>query len=301
MINLNRLEQICIEDKYSNHDNRNKILRDMETGLDEPMELAVFHLNQYFNGNYYESKNIRLNAYEHVCGLSLEELVNEVCILILPHLNYVSIQSVAGQLAEVLNYPDIFDGVRTAAEIITVVCHADLYDILPAQDSESGGIMIRSNFSLEPATMMVLDKMKYLPPLICQPVPLTNNYDSAYLGKQESVILGKANHHNEPLALDALNIASSVKMSLDPWVLSQTEVSKKPLDTQEKLDNFNRLQNTSREVYDELLDQGNEFYFAYKYDKRGRLYSSGYHVNIQSTEYKKALINLADKQIIRMT
>jgi hypothetical protein len=301
MLSLKRLEQVCIEDKYSKHDNRNKVIRDMETGLETHMAKAVEHLEEYFNGIYYTSKNIRLNAYESVCGLSLEDLVNEVCILTLPLQGAVSIQSVVGQLAEVLNYDDIFDGVRTAAEIITVVCHSDLYDLIPARDSESGSIMLRSNFTLEPATLNALAKMKYLPPMICEPLELTHNYDSPYLGKQESVILGKSNHHDNKQALDALNIASSVRLALDEKMVQHLEVSKKPLDTQEKTDNFNRLQQTSREVYKELLDQDNEFYFGWKFDKRGRMYSSGYHVNIQSTEYKKSIINLATPQIIRMT
>ena len=40
------------------------------------------------------------------------------------------------------------------------------------------------------------------------------------------------------------------------------------------------------------------FYFTWKYDKRGRIYSQGYHVNIQSTSFKKSLINLHNKLVV---
>ena len=43
---------------------------------------------------------------------------------------------------------------------------------------------------------------------------------------------------------------------------------------------------------------GNKFYFTHKVDKRGRLYCQGYHINYQSASYKKAMIELANKEII---
>ena len=298
-MNTKRLEQIVIEDSYSRSDMRKKILKDISNGEQEALTLAVEALKGYFHASYYESKNARLDAYERVCGLCLEDLVLEVSIIILPETAPVSYQSVVGRLAEVLGYPDIWDGVKTAAEIIAVVCQSDLYDIIAARNSETGSLMIVSNYSLELETKQKIARMKYLPPMICEPMTVNYNNQSHYLGKDESVLLGKDNHHNMTLGLDALNLASQVALSLDEWILTQEEVSKKPLDTKDKADSFYRMRETSKVVYAELVARGNEFYFGWKFDKRGRMYSSGYEVNIQSTEYKKALINLANKQIIR--
>lgn len=294
-----RLEQIVAEDVFSKHTNKSLILKEMEQGLEEPIERAVSDLVDYFNGTYYASKNARLDAYETVCGLPLETLVEEVCAIILPVSGVVSIQTVVGQLADILDYPDVFDSVKTAAEIVTVICYSDIYDLIPASNSETGSIMVRANYSLDDDTMTKLINKKYLPPLVCRPDVLVSNYSSSYLTKDTSVVLGKGNHHDKKLGLDALNIASDVALSLDEWVLTQSEESKKPLDTPQKAESHMRLQNASKCVYKDLMDSGNEFFFDWRFDKRGRMYSSGYHVNIQSTEYKKALINLSNKQVIR--
>ena len=65
------------------------------------------------------------------------------------------------------------------------------------------------------------------------------------------------------------------------------------------MSNFLRLIISSRKVYQELLSYGNSFYLNWRFDKRGRMYSQGHEVNIQSTSYKKALINLTKREIIK--
>jgi hypothetical protein len=298
MFNLDRLEQVCIEDLYSRNQTRDFILKDIESGLEKPIDKAIFELYDYFDSNYYESKNTRLNEYLEC--FNLEELIDEVLIIILPSEQSIKIQTVVGKLANYLDYENQWDGIKTAAEIVAVLGKYEdsLFDIIPAKHSNSGSIEIISNYKLEESTKQRLSNLQYLPPLVCKPKEITSNYQSGYLTKEESIILGSGNHHDKPLALDAINIANSVELSLDEWVMTQEEVSKKPLDTTEKKDNFLRMKNSSQRVYKELVDQGNKFHLLWRFDKRGRMYSSGYHVNIQGTEYKKALINLATPQVI---
>jgi len=49
-----------------------------------------------------------------------------------------------------------------------------------------------------------------------------------------------------------------------------------------------------------VIDQylGEHFYFVWRYDSRGRSYSSGYDLNLQSDEYGKALLSLHNKEAI---
>ena len=44
--------------------------------------------------------------------------------------------------------------------------------------------------------------------------------------------------------------------------------------------------------------EGNKFYFTWKFDSRGRMYSQGYHCNLQATEYKKAILNFSHEELI---
>jgi DNA-directed RNA polymerase len=43
---------------------------------------------------------------------------------------------------------------------------------------------------------------------------------------------------------------------------------------------------------------GNEFYLTHRYDKRGRCYAQGYHVNPQGNDWNKAVIELAEKEVV---
>ena len=47
-----------------------------------------------------------------------------------------------------------------------------------------------------------------------------------------------------------------------------------------------------------MLYHGNKFWLQNKVDKRGRIYTSGYHISPQGSSFKKAMINLANKEIV---
>lgn len=46
---------------------------------------------------------------------------------------------------------------------------------------------------------------------------------------------------------------------------------------------------------DQLSD---EVYLTHRYDRRGRVYASGYHVNTQGDDYRKAVLTLANKEVL---
>lgn len=306
---LLRLQQVTIEDSFSRHNIRNQVLKDVDEGLDEKFDNAVQLVKEYGQKEYWPSKNKRLDVAFR-SSISIEEIVIEILLIILPVNGLVSIQSVAGKLGKLFAYDNVFDGIKTASEIIAVVCFSDIYDIIPARESETGSLMIKSNYSLERETLQKLANKKYLPPMLCPPELVESNRDNGYLTKdsQESIILGKRNHHEEYQALDVINVISQVALSLDEDVMLEEELPKKSMDFPEEGETFEkfltrkqshlRLAQSSREVYEQLVEQGNKFYFTWKFDKRGRMYSMGYHVNIQAASYKKALINLHQKHLI---
>lgn len=302
MTNMTILEQITIEDKYSRRNIRAKIVEDIKTSNSDLHQLivkAMFAIQHYFDDldSYWGSKQNRVRQLMR-SDLSLEDIVIDILTMVLPVSGPQPIQGVVGQLAEHLDYDELFDGIQTAAELVATVCYSDLYNIIPASDSDTGSLMIESNFSLEEETLQYIAGTKYLPPLICKPMNIEHNGQSGYYTKEDSIILGRGNHHKRKQGLDAINIANSVELSLDRPMLRFKEVSKQPLDTKEKLNQHRRLVNASKVVYKELISAGNKFYFNWKNDKRGRMYSQGYHVNIQSTSFKKAIINLHEQHLI---
>lgn len=308
MSELLKLEQSIIEGKYSRKNIRQKVMDDIKTATEGEMNhvfvSAIQLLDKYLmSDGGYASKNARIH---HVCDLiygdnpvlTKEDLITEIFLIVIQVEGIQTIQTVCGQLAPLLRFSDVFDAIKTAAEILAVVCDCDLYNIIAPADSETGTLTVSCNYSLDEETKQYMASTKYLPPMICKPSYITSNRDNAYLTVTESMILGHSNHHDEYINLDNLNLANSFALSLDENILQYEEESSKPLDTEEKRKNFERLRAGSREVYDELLDQGNKFHNTLRYCKRGREYTQGYHVHIQATSHKKALINLYKKEVI---
>lgn len=290
-------EQRNMENKYSRSNIRAAVLKDIKDSELSPIITASIEaIRKYTHGDYYESKNKRIRYLRDT--MQVTEIVTEIMIIILSVQGTQPIQAAASKLAHKLKFKDMWDGIRTASEILAVVCEADMFDIILAKNSETGSLMIESNFSLSDDTLLYLENTKYLPPMVCEPQPIVDNMSSGYLTKNESVILGAGNHHDDYQALDTLNIAQAVPLALNEYVFEMEETSKKPLDTDEKMRNFFRMVTSSRLVYHEMKRLGNRFFLTWKYDKRGRMYSQGYQINIQSTSFKKAIISLADKQVI---
>lgn len=298
---MQRLEQITQEDKYDKRHIRTKVLEDLQATQNIQFDTAFIqacrNIEDYCSKSYFPAKNARISKVIE-SGHSPENIVTEILIAVMSHAGAQPIQGVAAQIGALFDFNDMFDGVKVASDLIAECCFADLYDIIPASNSDTGSLMVQAKFALEESTLQAIADTKYLPPMIVPPNKVNCNTDSGYLTREESLILGKNNHHNKPLAYDAINIASQVALSLDLDMLGYEETPKHPLDTQEKSDNFRRMVNSSKVVYKDLLAFGNKFYFAWKADSRGRVYSQGYHVNIQSSEYKKAIIDLHQKHEI---
>lgn len=302
-MNLEILRQMTIEDSYAKRDINKKIRKDLESTpeieaiLAEMRKSIIKYKSDY--SSYWNSKINRVITLSD--NNNTEDLVIYIAVAVMSITEIVPFQAAVATIANKLEgYDDFIDSIKTASELIAVCCDDGLYDVIAAKDSSTGSLMIKPLFSLDNDTVQYIMDTMYLPPLICKPSTVENNFSSGYYNPlAESVVLKKHNHHDMPLALDAINIANSTAYQLDTFILQEfEETPSKKLDTNEKVRNFMLLKNSSKYVYDLLLSEGNKFWFSWRYDKRGRMYSQGYHVNLQSTEYKKALISLADKQHI---
>jgi len=299
------LSQIVNEDKYAKREINTRIWKDLSKCEDlaptlKLLKAQVLDYKAKYR-NYWYSKAVRcftLGEFNNT-----EDVMTYISVgaMKTSQGNPVPIHGMVEYVARRLEgYSNHMDAVRTASELIALGAYSDLYDIISAKTSETGSLMIKSRWKLDLDTEQYITDTMYLPPMICPPNKIESNTSSGYINPiAESVVLKSHNHHNMPLGLDALNIANSVKFELDTFILNNyEETPTKELDTVEKVKNFQLLKNSSKKVYELLIQQGNEFWFSWRFDKRGRMYSQGYHVNIQSTEYKKALINLANKEHI---
>lgn len=123
--------------------------------------------------------------------------------------------------------------------------------------------------------------------------------------EHDSLILGKGNNVNQHISKEAINALQSVAWELNVDilddlrdVLKDSDEALSTYELQDRVKAFNLRDVETDNVIQYLLDNGNTFFFGWKYDKRGRSYSQGYHVNPQGNEYRKAMLQFSNKKML---
>lgn len=292
---IDRLEQICTEDDQARRNIRAQVLRDIrECG---PSALTTIKLASEVIGRYlttpYEGDKER--NVEQIRHMAPEEIVLEILANTITLTEPGSIQQIVSALSVTLGYEDMADGVPIATELLVESSKVFLVFILPPGKGR-GSPTVKPRFTASPATFEYIEKTRYLDPLVCPPQPWKTNTDGGYITTKTSVILGRHTHHDMPQALDVLNILQEIEWKLNKDVLNEPEIPTKPLETKDQMVGHILMQTVSKAVY--KLFKGKSFWLKWGYDKRGRAYSFGYYINIQSSSYKKALMDFAEEEII---
>lgn len=197
-----------------------------------------------------------------------------------------------------------FDDGQLTADMCLKAAMADLVDWLPRAQQ----FVVR--FTISDDVQEELDKYQFPLPMIIPPIPVLNNRSTGYVMNNSSIIL-KKNHHEDDVCLDHINRVNNIKFTVNldtaTMVKNQWRNLDKPKQGEKKEDfekrkrQFNKYDKTAHKVIAELTVHGNEFYLTHRYDKRGRVYAQGYHINYQGTSWNKAIIELADKELVSDT
>jgi len=303
---LDRLAQIVNEDLYSKKHVRRLVREDIERNLDGKITQCKQLLADFLAQEYLYSRGARIT---HLCDhlyngyISGDEIVLDVLVACLGSESQ-SIQAVCGAIYPSLKYLEDINGVKMVADILFVLCESDLYDIYHNTQKE---LCIRSVYKLEPITLQAINRTKFLPPMLCKPNKVVSNNDCGFITFKEHCVLKRHNHHDLPISLDVLNIQNAIELCLDPFVLEfEKEFKMKDeykdktvLQLKEIQDQFELQKTETYALYEDLLDR--VFHLLHRNDSRGRLYSSGYSINYQSSEYDKAMINITKKEFIEVT
>lgn len=298
------------------------IHQDIKTQLSKDLEeyviKAVKGLRKWLEINEWESKNKRK---EHVSYLDLYALVADIVTVTAMHcqqeMPYISIACMIS-----IDGMDKFNSIKTVSEILAILEPVGFYEIIKYP---SGTRMIQSLIDLDEDLLNRLNLYCYLPPMIEKPNKLYHNKSSGYKTiKSDSLILGfKENHHDRNISIDVLNILNNQEYEVNLDFISKYErqFHRKELSPDEMLEEHELAQLNGYEgSYDDYINQYNQelanfemfkeqfnvllnhvkdkpIYFTHKVDKRGRIYSQGYHFNLQGSSYEKACINLRKKEL----
>lgn len=152
-----------------------------------------------------------------------------------------------------------------------------------------------------------LERYQFPLPMVVKPEPLQDNTDIGFLTYSGSVIL-KDNHHNKDVYLSHLDRTNSVPLRINEKVLEhvfkkwQGDRTRKSNESRQeyqmRLKQFDKFKRNAIGIMELLNKHSDEFFLTHRYDKRGRTYAVGYHVNYQGQDYNKAVIEFAVKEYI---
>lgn len=214
--------------------------------------------------------------------ISNEDLFVKFFSLILREKIAKPVQAIGTQVGLMAGIKDAADAFAWGLQFIKACEKAKLYRL---EKHETEWYVI-PNFTLDKKTQQALAKLQYLPPMQIRPTDWDGNFGGGWLWEQKHLILGsKFTKHSRPLAYDVINKLQGIRWEID----TDTYMHEKDTNRQMNKKKFLR-------VIHEYL--GKPFHFVWRYDSRGRSYSSGYDLNLQSNEYGKALLSLHDREPI---
>lgn len=292
------MDQFEIENKFSHKRISEQLKLMIETHhllLEAMYDRLVKWLRDYRNSVYgqtYTSKDERLAKIEP----KLDDMPANILFSVLS-LGECTLQGVATKIGSYIEEDTIL-AAKSGAEMLAI-CDGLGYDIIRPVLGSGQTFLVRPKIVLSIEDSLALKLSMFLPPMITTPDAWTNNHNGGYYTSKEHVILGdRFNKHNKELNLHVLNILQDVKYVLDMDIASEPDTidleSIDPKHQEQAKANFEQMLKENSLVYDMYKDQ--EFSFVFQYDKRGRIYSKGYHINIQGNPYRKAMLKFAKKE-----
>ena len=287
------LSQYEIETLFNKKQLKQVILDDLETmdNWEEVYKLAEQLYANYLCGDYYASKNARMQV---LMALESSDVIRKVIATAVAIQEPIPYISVASMCAESLDFEHKQDALLTTCELLAVLSDTGLWEF--SRVSKYAQMNLQSCIELNEEVLEDIAQYMYLPPMVSKPNFIDANHTSPwYTIKSDSNILGGfINHHIQDICLDVLNIQNSIQYVLDYWFIDNHEhkftsdlTGKERQEAERQHESM--LKQTAKAV--EVI-AGRTVYIPNKYDKRGRLYSQGYHINPQGSEYKKAMLNL---------
>jgi hypothetical protein len=266
----------------------------LEACLDEQsmlpeMQVAMDAIYRWSIINHgYESKNQRIEEWSlktsGCVGLPFYEIVCHIFINCLMHPEGMTYQAMIGSIANDVQCADPLDQAKCAAEIIALVYQAELIEITKVNDQT---MMITTEFELP---VDIPEFNKHLPEW-AKPAPVTYN----------PILGNRFKQHEGDICREHLDRTNAISLCLETRILGELEeTTKAELDTQEKLDQWGDFKTRSDLAYAKVIDKGNRFYLKHSVDTRGRTYCSGYYISYQGASFKKAIVQLADKRIVKL-
>lgn len=198
---------------------------------------------------------------------------------------------------------------QKCANALEECVHANFIDYSVTRDE----FIIRANVPNE--VQRDIDRFQYPLPCIVNPKRITKNTENGYHNEKtkNSLVVLKAGKEYDTykysdLCLDHLNKMNAIPLTINQDVVALINNSWGNLDTQkrdESTEDFNKrvkafqkYDRDSKDVIAALTQLRDKFWLTHKYDRRGRVYCQGYHINYQGNPWNKAVVEFANKELL---
>lgn len=264
-------------------------------------------LGMWANHDFYDSKKERLAMLKNV---DMKETLWKIIIFLLISARDQELYiNVAMPLSKYLGYSDKIDNIKTAMELLAVVCRSSRF-AETFKRSKQGQLMIKAKYKLPFDMWQKAATRMHKPVIMSKPKIVKNNLQSAWRTYDKSVFCkSHINHHDSDVCLDALNIINKTRLSLDEEFMSLVQdepdleiksKNKQYLSQDEiaelirmKAENFNKFLYESVYHCELIKAYGNDFSINHRIDARGRIYAEGYVINPQGNDYRKSMLNFS--------
>jgi len=249
---------------------------------------VVILIQEYKLQKYYLSKQLRLAQWS-VDHTDLYNLILSIFTITLTN-DYVTYQTIVGMLCHKIKVQDLLDKVKIIADVVAICSHTDLIEIDRPGNTQK--MQITAGYDL--GTKIIKSDKHIIS--THRPQPIETNWNE----KVGSLLLGDPmNHHDGDICLDHLNRMNQIPFKLNKaFINAYPETPKHTPETPQAKDQWQQFEQESHDKYLKLMKNDSIFYLKNAADTRGRTYACGYHVNFQGSSFKKAIIQLANKEIV---
>ena len=197
---------------------------------------------------------------------------------------------------------------QEVADKLLLLAELDYLDMEEKLVDRSSTWIFMVKFDISDDVKEMLDKYQFPLPMIVEPMRLKRNFDTGYMTILNSVILNGSDYFDDKdVCLDHLNRMNKVPLEINFEVV-KSEQGRFIVPTRGEDEDYKdfkkrslqatKFYETTVQVMENIHLLSNRFYLTHRYDRRGRCYAAGYHVNSQGDDYRKSVLVLHEKEVV---
>lgn len=262
-------------------------------------------LEQLFNNNQTIKRLVKEYGIKEIQSIAEKNNLDVNFVLnMLAHI-YVHKQANLSTMIGLLK--NHFKTLQECADALYKAAEINLINWYPKREIFGEAISLPSYIAEE------INKYQFPLPLIIHPKKVKRNKDTGYFSEftEYGSIILNGHYHEFDVNLDHINRINSVKLSLNSAIahkiknnwknINARKASESDNDYHKRLKNFVKYNKATYDIINGMVMLGNCIYITNKYDKRGRCYAVGYHINPQGNCWNKATIEFYNKEKVKDT